>query len=98
VAYRKDVYTAATFAAVRKNVTQVCNKKLLKNNTSKSEFYIRSTATLAFSSSFLLPVGATLLTHTAGDYSGIAHPKSPQGDTGHCRYCTGVPLIGRREA
>ena len=32
VAYRKDIYTAATFAgiaAVRKNVTQVCSQKLI---------------------------------------------------------------------
>ena len=30
VAYRKDVYTAATFAAVRKNVTQVCSHEYMQ--------------------------------------------------------------------
>ena len=32
VSYRKDVYTAATFAAIRKNIVQVSRHKILENS------------------------------------------------------------------
>ena len=98
VVYRKDVYTAVTFAAVRKKVEPQVSRQKTNDKSKKRQtlllFFPLFSSPLSPSSSH---TDLTPFSHAAGDSSGAAHPGSSQGDPRRGGHCAGVPLLRRGE-